>query len=389
MNMITYAAENPVLCPICDQVAVFVRNTEFSKRGDLPTEIGIYVCRNCSFGFNFPRPKAPYSQYYADHQNDQLGENWQISTSERRRYKDQIAVLQKYLSGNRSLRVLDFGCGQGGLLETMAIEHKRHQFFGCDANAQARMTSNGVSIHRNLNELLAPFDVIVLSHVAEHLIDFDVLGRVASLLSPTGVIYLEVPNSEAYEGYPRREFLYYFDRLHVNHFTPLSLKKIAEAFSLVPLEFGEQFFGYKDDGLFPAIYGVFSIGGVARSSTVALDLHASFCRYVTAEKARLTATHTALRHAREVIAYGFGDNFFRSFGAEGPLGDISVAAIVDRRSSELSKGEYATRYTFLDSESACLRFPLATWVVTVSWGGEVIAGKLKSLGVRPSEILLL
>ena len=378
-----------VLCPICYQSAPLLRSTEFSRRGALPTQIGIYVCKSCSFGFNFPRPKEPYDKYYSDHQNDQLGQNWKISESEIKRYKDQISVLHKYLIGGRSLRILDFGCGQGGLLETMAFEHKLHSYFGCDANAQKRITDDGVSIHRDLSELTGPFDVIVLSHVVEHLIDFETLERVAKLLSPEGIVYIEVPNASAYETYPRREFLYYFDRLHVNHFTHLALQKTADAFALVPLEFGNQFFGYKDDGLFPAIYGVFSKCIAAKARSKAFDLNASFCRYIEEENARLTPTHAALRTEIDVIAYGFGDNFFRSFGKGGPLEGILLAAVVDQRSSDLSKGDYATRYQFLDSVAASARFPLATWVITVSWGSEAIAENLKSLGVEPSRILLL
>jgi 2-polyprenyl-3-methyl-5-hydroxy-6-metoxy-1,4-benzoquinol methylase len=386
---VTHPADSPVLCPICDQAAKFLRNLEFSRRGKLPTQIGIHVCKSCSFGFSFPRTKEPYDKYYGAYQNDQLGENWQISESERKRYRDQISVLNKYLYEGSRLRVLDFGCGQGGLLETLALQHKLHSFYGCDANAHTRITDAGVSIHSDLHDLVGPFDVIVLSHVVEHLIDFEILGQVSKLLSRTGIVYIEVPNAGAYECYPRREFLYYFDRLHVNHFTKFGLHKIADAFSLAPLEFGDKVFGYKDDGPFPAIYGVFQRGAEPKVRTIPEDLNASFCRYVEAENTRLTPTRARLRRGREVIAYGFGDNFFRQFGKGGPLEDIPLVAVVDQRSSELSSGEYASRYEFLDSLAASARFPLATWVVTVSWGGEAIAEKLKSLGIQSSRIYLL
>lgn len=385
----TYDVESPVLCPICDQGSRFLRSTEFSRRGSLPTQIDIHVCESCSFGFNFPRPKKPYEQYYADCQNDQLGQDWEISEPQLKRYKDQISVLRKYLSDSRTLHVLDFGCGQGGLLETMALEYKQHRYYGCDSNAQTRITSDGVSIHRDLEGLIGPFDVIVLSHVVEHLVDFEILERVSKLLSSTGVIYIEVPNPGAYESYARREFLYYFDRLHVNHFTFSALQKIADSFSLVPLEFGDQVFGYKDDGLYPAIYGVFSRDISPKVGVKSFDLNASFGRYIEAENARLTSTQVALVKDSEVIAYGFGENFFRSFGKGGPLQDIPLAAVVDQRSSELSQGEYATRYHFLDIQTACIRFPFATWVITVSWGGEAIAENLNNLGVLPTKIQLL
>lgn len=388
--MMMHTDDNAVACPICKKAEPsFIRGTEFSKRAELPTQIGVYVCANCAFGFNFPRPKEPYDRYYAAHQNDQLGKDWQISESERKRYQDQIAVLHPYLSEDRRLRVLDFGCGQGGLLETMALAYGQHSYFGCDTNAQARITADGVSIHRDLSDLQGLFDVIVLSHVLEHLIDFEILGRLSKLLHPSGVMYVEVPNAAAYEAYPRREFLYYFDRLHVNHFTFQALGKIADTFSLAPLAFGEQRFGYKDGGWFPAIYGVFTKGAAAPITHADPNLNASLGRYVQAELARLSPIGETLRTAHEVVAYGFGDNFFRSFGQGGPMSGIPLAAVVDQRAAELVHGEYATRYHFLDRETASARFPHAIWVITVSWGGEAIAETLKRLGVQPSHILLL
>jgi len=377
-------------CPICADAGRLIRSAEFSQRASLPMQVGVYVCANCSFGFNHPRHDQAYKQYYASHQNDQLSQNWQISESERKRYQDQISVLRQYLSNDRALRVLDFGCGQGGLLHTMALGYERHHYFGCDANAQTHRREDGVSFHRDLAELAGSFDVIVLSHVVEHLIDFGDLSKIENLLSPDGIVYIEVPNAGAYEYYSRREFLYYFDRLHVNHFTSRSLAKIGSACKLVPVELGDQRFGYKDGKLFPAIYAVFARDVKVPATPAALDLNASFSRYVETENGRLAPVHDTLRDEREVVAYGFGDNFFRSFGRNGPMSDISLVAVVDQRASELSaKVEWRGRFNFLDRETASARFPNAVWVMTVSWGGEAIAEKLQGLGISSSRILIL
>jgi len=82
-------------CPICGHTGRLIRSAEFSQRASLPTKVDVCVCANCSLGFNHPRPKEAYEQYYASHQNDQLSQNWQISESERKRYQDQISVLRQ------------------------------------------------------------------------------------------------------------------------------------------------------------------------------------------------------------------------------------------------------------------------------------------------------
>lgn len=382
--------DGAVSCPICGQAGRLIRRTEFSQRASLPTQVGVYICSICSFGFNFPRPKSAYERYYGHYQNDQLSQNWQISESEHKRYQDQIAVLRPYLLSDQMLRVLDFGCGQGGLLHTMALSYGQHRYFGCDANAHTQLRDDGVSIHRDLDELSGPFDVIVLSHVVEHLIDFDILERISELLTPTGVVYMEVPDAGAYEHYQRREFLYYFDRLHVNHFTFQSLVKIANTYGLAPWNLGVQRFGYKDGNLFPAIYAILSRQVSTTVCPTVLDLNASFCRYIEAEYARLKPIHKALRRGRGVVACGCGDNFFRLFGQNGPLEDIPLLAVVDQRGAELAAEDGSlSRFRFLDRETASALFPNAMWIITVSWGGEGIADKLKKLGVLSSSILLL
>lgn len=377
-------------CPICSQAGRLIHSTEFSQRAALPTHVGVYVCTSCSFGFNFPRPKEAYEQYYAQYQNDQLSQNWQISESEMKRYQGQISVLSTYLSCSRVLRVLDFGCGEGGLLHIMALGYGQHRYFGCDANALTHMREDGVSFHRSLTELNGLYDVIVLSHVVEHLVDFDVLKKISELLTQTGVVYMEVPDAGAYECYPRREFLYYFDRLHVNHFTSQSLVKIVDAYGLAPRKLGAQSFGYKDGNLFPAVYGVFSREVTIPDIPSVIDLNSSFCRYVADENVRLKTVYETLRNEHQIVAYGFGDNFFRSFGLDGPFADVPLVAVVDQRATELSKeNKWLGRFNFLDTETASARFPDAMWVITVSWGGEAIAQVLQEQGVPQTRMLFL
>jgi hypothetical protein len=65
----------------------------------------------------------------------------------------------------------------------------------------------------------ARFDLIVLSHVAEHLRDLDWLDNLPRLLDPRGTLYIEVPDPRGYDCIHRPP-LYYFDSEHINHFSP-------------------------------------------------------------------------------------------------------------------------------------------------------------------------
>ena len=70
-----------------------------------------------------------------------------------------------------------------------------------------------------------PFDLIILSHVLEHLVSpQEMIADILELLSENGLLYIEVPNL-------LRPFvpMGYFSFEHLNYFTPVSLASIMGA----------------------------------------------------------------------------------------------------------------------------------------------------------------
>ena len=81
-----------------------------------------------------------------------------------------------------------------------------------------------------------------------------------SLLTKDGLLYIEVPDSLQYANYNRKEFLYYFDRLHVNHFTPQSLVRLLTPTGFGYLQHFEYGFPYRDGQDYPALGMLLSKG---------------------------------------------------------------------------------------------------------------------------------
>jgi SAM-dependent methyltransferase len=112
-----------------------------------------------------------------------------------------INRLRSQARGDRKLRLLDIGCGMGGYLvaarelgfEARGIEPSAsHSGVGCGrfgldiANAYFSPTTAGPQ----------PYDIIILSHVIEHIYDQRAfLSDVYSILAPGGVIFLATPNA--------------------------------------------------------------------------------------------------------------------------------------------------------------------------------------------------
>ena len=98
-------------------------------------------------------------------------------------------------------RVVDLGCGAGYTL--LAFEEDGHRVAGCDLGSAYLEAgrARGLDLrHGDYSVLaeMAPFDLVILSHVFEHLADPRQLARdIGPFLSPDGLIYIEVPGIQS------------------------------------------------------------------------------------------------------------------------------------------------------------------------------------------------
>jgi glycosyltransferase involved in cell wall biosynthesis/ADP-heptose:LPS heptosyltransferase/2-polyprenyl-3-methyl-5-hydroxy-6-metoxy-1,4-benzoquinol methylase len=116
------------------------------------------------------------------------------------------AVRGAYAPNDPSVRFLDVGCFEGGLLETLKSQTK-WKLYGLEANASAVgvARSKGHHVWQATAEdaaVVVPegaaFDVICLGQTIEHLDDpLIALNRLKLLLAPGGVIVVSVPNLDS------------------------------------------------------------------------------------------------------------------------------------------------------------------------------------------------
>lgn len=105
--------------------------------------------------------------------------------------------------GQDGLRALDVGCGAGGLLS--ALERAGWEVTGVEWDSQAAALARRNATHpvlegdfRQMSLPRGAYDLVVLSHVFEHLDDpINTLGRIKDLLAPSGRAVLFYPNPES------------------------------------------------------------------------------------------------------------------------------------------------------------------------------------------------
>ena len=366
-------------CPICRAATLPVLNLRFNRKMALPTEASIRCCGNDNFLFFAAGTQPAYDQYYAAFVSDSC--HGEVSGSKVRSpiselQKDNLVTALGGFFGTRR-NVLDFGCGGAGLLVEIASEFPSSSFAGFDPGPAAE-EGRSKAVALGLNNLVitdlggctvgAPYDLVIASHVVEHVIDFDLLQLLSSLLAESGFLYVEVPNSLKYDSHGRREFMYYFDRLHVNHFTPEALAMLAARYGLDYVSHLEYAFPYRDGGHYPALGMLFRkrSGGTVISSPSLLE---ATTRYLSQEKERAKRIAGQFAAFDGALVWGAGDNFFRSTENGGPLSGLRNMIVLDRRQQEITVA--GRTLTTQDPCEAIRRHPWPV-VVTVSEGRNAL-----------------
>lgn len=146
----------------------------------------------------------------------------------------------------RGARVLDLGCGDGGLLR--AAQRAGHAVVrGVDGSAAMVARGRGLGTPIEHGDLLAvarqiddrAFDCVVAYDVLEHL-DRDeqlaLLDQAQRILSPGGRLVLHVPSGEGIFG----GAILYGDATHLTAFTPGSLNQLFRATGFVTPRYFEE-----------------------------------------------------------------------------------------------------------------------------------------------------
>jgi 2-polyprenyl-3-methyl-5-hydroxy-6-metoxy-1,4-benzoquinol methylase len=134
-------------------------------------------------------------------------------------------------------RLLDVGCGAGAVLEV--YRRLGWTVAGIDSSADAaeRCRNRGLTIHRGTvfdAPFGADFDVVLMSHVIEHVLDpVATLRRVRAFLAPGGVVAVATPNiqSAGFAWYRARWFPLDAPR-HLHLFDERTLALAAEGAGL-------------------------------------------------------------------------------------------------------------------------------------------------------------
>lgn len=212
---------------------------------DLPPSYDIVICNRCNFIYaDTTATQDDYDRFYASH-NIYEGE---ASYSDKMKYKSIVKKINERIPGYPKKKILEIGFANGEVLKGLLEENKliyKESLYGLDTSASCVSNLSKSGINCEVGSLLnhnikQRFDIIIMSHVLEHILDVDkAMNNIKDLLKVGGEVYIEVPNVMKYMENNATPFSY-FDHEHINHFGSYSLKKLMERHNLKVIEEGEK-----------------------------------------------------------------------------------------------------------------------------------------------------
>lgn len=239
-------------CPICrtgsvatllDRPAVPVLLNKFyeskpAARAAPTGWIELAACRSCGFVFN-RRFDPALAVYDAEYENDQT------RSPVFARHLEAIAARLAGSLGRNPARVLEIGCGQGGLLETLlTLGPGRVEAVGYDPAWRDRPLAPGLHIAKaafGAAEQRGRFDLVYARHALEHVeAPLALLQAMAAALAEGGRLCLEVPDlAWSLAQQQMQDFCYE----HCNYFTRSSLTELCRRAGLNLLHLETMFAG--------------------------------------------------------------------------------------------------------------------------------------------------
>lgn len=228
--------QGQVVCKLCGEAD---SNPLYSAADfdDKAISYQLVQCTKCCVTFLYPElsqndiNNAYNNTYYGNSGSKFLPviEAWSRYAAKKRARK--LLTLHK---SNKSLRVLDIGCGRGVLIA--AFESLGHKVVGLERkNSPFHDCANVIcdDIHK-LKYGKETFDLIILWHVLEHLPDpANTLQTACQLLKPSGSIFIAVPNFGSNQAKIFKKYWFHLDLpRHLFHFKKKSLDMLFQTMGL-------------------------------------------------------------------------------------------------------------------------------------------------------------
>jgi SAM-dependent methyltransferase len=323
-------------CPVCANA----KNAEILHRQGFVLPQGhilkkaekydVVSCGSCGFVYaDTSIPQKTYDRYYADMSKYETG----YSGVDTGRHMSQARLIKSFLTGNDQ-KVLDVGCGNGGLLLALKkLGHKNLAGLDPSKKCVGNIKKSGIKGSAGTifkHKAAGKFDMVILSHVMEHVKDVSAaMDRLSAMLNENGLLYIEVPDASSYAANYVVPF-YYFDTEHINHFEEASLINLGVVKGLRVVSLGKKLIQASAETRYPAVYALYEKTGTKVSRiNYAKPCVNEYIRLSAADTGARAAIRELLKKKKKIIIWGAGNYTMRLLKNSG-LAKCDITAFIDK-----------------------------------------------------------
>ncbi|MGB8356505.1 MAG: class I SAM-dependent methyltransferase [Chthoniobacteraceae bacterium] len=341
-------------CPICNCARGEVLHTQkfiLSHNHPLKDGYAVVHCDQCGFCFaDTSATQSDYDEFYANfskYSDNKTSTGGGANPTDLERICEMAAQIGRVW--DRSARILDIGCANGGLLrELRTLGFVR--LCGIDPSStcveQTRIASGAEAFKGTLFNMPAEagtFDGVVLSHVLEHIRDLKpALTGLQRFMNPGAWLYIETPDATRYKDCLTSPFQD-FNTEHINHFSPANMLNLLSQCGFIPSLQAQKTIFSAPGMPYPALF-VFAALGLDHAPALAIEkdgkLKAALLDYIVASRRIMDGIEKQLqavisRHP-ELIVWGTGQLTMKLLG-ETSLSRANIVAFVDSNPANQGK----------------------------------------------------
>ena len=229
---------NETNCLICNQKTDYFDEYKFNVNSDIEFfgKIQIVYCKECDLSFADPMPSISkldhfYKHVYRDfgrpHYKDLRNLEEELLSQKNMNY---IQYLSSFINFSEIENIFDFGSGSGDIGYLLSKKFKNLKLHTIESNNFSKeiLKNRNYKIYENFNEINIKFDLIISTHVIEHLTNLNIFENFKNVLKKNHYIFIEVPNNLFKVNFHERPY----DSPHLIFFSKKSLYLIEKKFNL-------------------------------------------------------------------------------------------------------------------------------------------------------------
>jgi 2-polyprenyl-3-methyl-5-hydroxy-6-metoxy-1,4-benzoquinol methylase len=386
-------------CPVCageGKDLLFRQRFQAIAGARLLDGYDVVSCSDCGFCFADRIPEqARFDWYYQElSKYETASRAGEESPYDQKRFRQVAGIIKEWLP-DRHTRILEIGCGTGGLLAILKNSGYT-SLAGVDPSprcAAAAAQLHGIPVTPATLSTLAPgadgYDTILLGGVLEHVRDLAAaLDRLASLLNRNGRLFIAVPDASRYthgEDAPFQEF----SVEHINFFGPASLRNLMGQYRFNEVASRQEMMEVNHRTTTPVLMGLYEKGNVVRPLEPDTATAAELAAYVEISSRTDSAIGKTIDRlvstGRPVIVWGTGAHTLRLL-ASTRLSEAKITAFVD--SNPRYQGKRLNGAPII-APSKLTSYPESPLLISSRPYQEEIAHSIRATLQLPNEIIRL